>query len=92
MAVQRDLGLPAFIAGEANLRALMDDLVVLRELIRENPNYSGDWLDHPTWRRTRKRYRAAAASLDVILCKRRTFEVQQVVTNGGGRRGRKNRR
>lgn len=90
MSVQRDLGLPAFIAAEANLRALMDELVVLRELIRANPNYTGDWLDHPQWRRTRKRHRATAASLDVILCKRRSFEVHQVVIKSEGKRDRKN--
>lgn len=49
-------------AAEANLRALMDEMALLRELVRLNPNYSGDWRDHPQYRATRKAFRIATAT------------------------------
>ena len=59
-----------FLAAEANLRAFETELILLRELIRKNPNYSGDWLDHPQWRRARKYWRATVSVTDPILKKR----------------------
>ena len=67
----RQLETEHFLAAESNLRAFETELILLRELIRKTPNYSGDWLDHPQWRRARKYWRATCSVVDPILKKRR---------------------
>lgn len=64
------LGLDHLLALEANLRLAQSEIIALRELVRSNPNYSGDWLDHPQWRRARKAHRVYVSLADMSLKKR----------------------
>lgn len=52
----RLLTVERFMALEANLRVFETELIAFRELIRRNPNYSGDWLDHPQFQLTRRKF------------------------------------
>lgn len=75
----RQLTLEHFLASESNLRAFETELILLRELIRSNPNYTGDWLEHPQWKRARRFWRATVAVTDPILKKR---QARRGVTDG----------
>ena len=60
----------AIDALEANLRAFEDQLVLLRKLVQQNPNYSGNWIDHKQWSTTRRAYRQLCSSANPVLKKR----------------------
>ena len=71
----RNLTLDNFLAAEANLRLAQSEIIALRELIRQYPNYSGDWVDHPQWKSARKAHRRYVSIADSILRKRHPSEV-----------------
>ena len=55
---------------ESNLRAFEDQLILLRKLVQENPNYSGNWIDHKQWSTTRRAYRQMCNAANPVLKKR----------------------
>jgi len=57
------------LALEANLRVFESELIALRELVRSNPNYKGDWRQNPQWKKTRRKYRMLCSSAQEILKK-----------------------
>ena len=55
---------------ESNLRAFEDQLILFRKLVQQNPNYSGNWIDHPQWTTTRRAYRQLCSAASPVLKKR----------------------
>lgn len=43
---------------EQILISLLTEVGSLREIVRSNPNYSGDWKEHDQFRRTRRTFRS----------------------------------
>ena len=70
----------AIDALESNLRAFEDQLVLFRKLVQQNPNYSGNWLDHKQWMITRRAYRQMCSAANPVLKKR------HAITKKGERR------
>jgi len=68
--VGRGIDLQGFLVLEANLRDLEMEMILFRELVRENPNYSGEWIDHPQFCRTRRAFRQFVNKATPMLRKR----------------------
>jgi len=56
---------------ERILLSLMSECSLLRELVRSNPSYDGDWKEHPQYRRTRRTFRSLNNQAEFL--KRRRF-------------------
>lgn len=68
--VDRDIDLDAFLLLEANLRDFEREVISFRELVRSNPNYSGDWVKNPQFTRTRRAFRRMVNTATPMLRKR----------------------
>ena len=71
MANNDNFSVLEILAFERLLILLMSESALLRELIRSNPNYDGDWKDHRQYKRTRKAFRSLNNQSDFL--KRRRF-------------------
>lgn len=71
MADNDNFSVLEILAFERLLILLVSECSLLRELVRENPGYDGDWKEHPQYRKTRRTFRSLNNQAEFL--KRRRF-------------------
>ena len=71
MADNDNFSVLEILAFERLLILLVSECSLLRELVRANPGYDGDWKEHEQYRKTRRTFRSLNNQADFL--KRRRF-------------------
>lgn len=71
MTVQ-DVSQAEIRALEANLRALMERVISLRDYVQDNPNFTGDFKESKRFKAARKQWLATRSHANGLLRKKQT--------------------